>query len=86
MQELQRRYVMHPPATGPRVYYRLTDNWLELAVRFLVEDHGIRDVKDAMRRDILSELERAQIRIASATLEVMGLPSSSGFHDSGSPG
>jgi len=45
----------------PKVYYRLTDNWLELTVRFVVADHGIRDVKDAMSRDMLAELDAAAI-------------------------
>ncbi len=43
-------------------------------MRFVVEDHGIREVKDAMSRDILAELEAAGIGIASATFEVVGLP------------
>ena len=36
-----------------RVYLRMTDNWLELTVRFIARDHGMRDLKDAMSRDIL---------------------------------
>ena len=58
----------------PRVYYRLTDNWLELTVRFVAEDRGIRDLKDAMSRDILAALDEAGIGIASATFEIVGLP------------
>jgi len=33
-------------------YWRLTDNWLELSVRFLTLDHGTRPIKDVMSRDI----------------------------------
>jgi hypothetical protein len=40
----------------------------------MVEERGIRRVKDAMSRDILRELEAAGIGIASATVEVVGLP------------
>jgi len=58
----------------PTVYYRLTDNWLELTVRFIVSDHGIRPLKDAMSRDILRALDDAGIGIASATFEIVGLP------------
>jgi small-conductance mechanosensitive channel len=74
LRELERRYAMKAPQMGPRVYYRLTDNWLELTVRFIVEDHGMREVKDAMSREMLSELDRAGIGIASATFDVVGLP------------
>jgi len=72
--EMQRRYTMKPADLRPHVYYRMTDNWLELTVRFIVEDHGIRAVKDAMSRQILQALEEARIVVASATFEVVGLP------------
>lgn len=74
LDELKRRYVLERLGTQPRVYYRLTDNWLELTVRFVVRDRGIRDVKDAISRDVLRELEAAGIGLASATFEVVGLP------------
>ena len=71
---MQGRYFVQPAALEPRVYYRLTDNWLELTVRFAVEDRGIRDAKDAISRDILAALDEAGIGVASATFEVVGLP------------
>lgn len=61
-------------ATPANVYWRLTNNWLELAVRFLSPDHGTREIKDAMSRDILKELDPAGIGIASATYEITGMP------------
>ena len=72
--ELKRRYFLERLGTQPRTYYRLTDNWLELTVRFVVRDRGIRDVKDAISRDVLQELEAAGIGLASATFEIVGLP------------
>jgi small-conductance mechanosensitive channel len=72
--ELKRRYFLERLGTQPRVYYRLTDNWLEMSVRFVVRDRGIRDVKDAISRDLLRELDAAGIKLASATFEVVGLP------------
>lgn len=72
--ELQRRYMVATLDTKPRVYFRMTDNWLELAVRFLAKEHGARDLKDAITRDLLDELDRAGIGIASATFEIVGLP------------
>jgi small-conductance mechanosensitive channel len=58
----------------PRVFYRLTDNWVELSLRFVVDADRARGVKDAMSRDILSALEAKQIGIASATFEILSLP------------
>ena len=72
--EMRRRYFMLSSDTTPKVFTRLTDNWLELTVRFMVEDHGIRDVKDAMSREILAGLDEAGIGMPAATLEIVGLP------------
>ena len=74
LHEMQRRYVLKAGDIKPVVYFRLTDNWLELTLRFVVEDHGIRAVKDAMSRDLLSALDEAGIGLASATFEIVGLP------------
>jgi small-conductance mechanosensitive channel len=73
-QELRRKYFVTLGDFTPRVFYRLTDNWLELTVRFLAPAHGIRELKDAMARDTLEALERAGIGLASATYDVVGLP------------
>jgi len=72
--ELERRYNLQPPEISPRVYWRLTDNWLELSIRFLAHDHGTREVKDRMSRQILEQLDAAGIGIASATYDIVGLP------------
>jgi small-conductance mechanosensitive channel len=72
--EMQRRYFVGTAELTPRVYFRLTDNWLELTVRFIVRDRGIREIKDKMSREILSGFEANQIGIASATFEIVGLP------------
>jgi small-conductance mechanosensitive channel len=74
LQEIQRRYVLKPADLHSKVYYRLTDNWLELTLRFIVMDHGVRAIKDALSRDILAELDQAGIAVASATLQIVGLP------------
>jgi small-conductance mechanosensitive channel len=73
--EIERRYFIRRPEMTPKVYFRLTDNWLELTVRFIARDHGIRELKDAMSREILASLDDAGIGIASSTFEVVGLPS-----------
>lgn len=72
--QLERRYGVRIGDVAPKVYWRLTDNWLELAVRFLSPDHGTREIKDAMSREILGRLDQAGIGIASATYEITGLP------------
>ena len=58
----------------PRVFVRLTDNWVELTVRFLCKDHDIRGVKDRMSREIKAALAKVNIGIASSTYDIVGLP------------
>ena len=72
--DLQNRFGVEPIDLKPRVFYRITDNWLELTVRFIVGTHQIRGVKDAMSRQIVVALEQAGIGIASATYDIVGFP------------
>lgn len=58
----------------PKVYYRITDNWLELTIRFIVGEHKVRDVKDAISRDMLEGFDAEGIGIASATYDIVGFP------------
>ncbi|TFV57708.1 mechanosensitive ion channel [Geodermatophilus sp. DF01-2] len=74
LERMRQRYFVRGADLEPRVYWRLTDNWLELTVRFLTGVYGVRDVKDAMSREVLAELDAAGIGLASATFEVVGLP------------
>ena len=74
MCELERRFHIRRSEVAPRVFWRITDNWLELTVRFIARDHGTRELKDAMSRDVLAALDAAGIGIASATFEITGLP------------
>ena len=71
---LQARFGVEPIDLVPRVFYRITDNWLELTVRFIMHTHGIRGAKDAMSRTIIGELDKAGIGIASATYDIVGFP------------
>lgn len=73
-EEMERLFAVAVDDLEPRVYYRLTDNWLELTVRFFAKERGVRAVKDAMSRSILQAFDEAGIGIASATVEIVGLP------------
>ena len=74
LREFRRRYFLDSADLEPRVYWRLTDNWLDLSVRFVTRERGVREVKDAISREVLAGLEAAGIAVASATFEVTGLP------------
>jgi len=74
LDELCRRHFLKEAELEPRVFCRLTDNWLEMSMRFIARDSGIRALKDKMSRDILDAFEKARIEIASGTYEVVGMP------------
>lgn len=71
---MRRRYFLERGEVSPQVYLRLTDNWIEATVRFVAPDHGIRDLKDRITRDVLDAFDRDGISVASATIDVAGVP------------
>ena len=70
LEHLERRYGIPIGDIDPKVYCGLVDGWIELTVRFLVADHGIREVKDAVSRDVIDGFERAGIKVATASFEI----------------
>jgi small-conductance mechanosensitive channel len=62
------------PEIEPRVYMRLTDNWVNFSLRFLIRIEGGRAIKDRMSRDLIDGLDAAGIGIASGTYEIVGMP------------
>jgi small-conductance mechanosensitive channel len=59
---------------APRVFFRITDNWLELSLRFIVGDRRSRETKDAVSREVLAAFDAAKIGIASTTIDIVGMP------------
>ena len=73
-EELHKKYQVDPIDLDPTVYYRLTDNWLELTVRFIAPDHGTRRIKDRISREVIAAFDEANIQIASGTYAIVQLP------------
>jgi small-conductance mechanosensitive channel len=74
VKRLEERFGIDIGEIDPQAFWRITDNWLEVTVRFLAPDHGIRRMKDRMSRDILTGLEQAKIGIASGTYAIVEVP------------
>jgi len=74
LETMQRKYFVRVVDLHPSVYYKITDNWLEMTVRFLAKDRDIRELKDAITREILDGFDAAGIGIASSTYDIVGLP------------
>ncbi len=45
-----------------------------LTIRFIASEHKVRDVKDAISRDMLEGFDAEGIGIASATYDIVGFP------------
>ena len=71
---MRTRFFIEGTDIRPRVFLRITDNWVELSVRFLCGTHDVRGLKDHISREILSGLDAAGIGIASGTYEIVGMP------------
>ena len=68
---LRWRYGISFEDAAPRVYLRVTDNWLELTVRFLAPDHDVRSLKDAITRDIVDGFAAANLEVGSTTISIV---------------
>ena len=76
---LERRFELQRLDFEPRVFYRLTPNWLELNLRFMSRDHGTRAIKDLIAREVLDRFDGAGIRIASTPYRVVEMPTMPGL-------
>ena len=65
LRRLEARFGVKGDEVDPRVFWRITEDWLELTVRFLGPDHGIRRIKDQMSSDILTQFESRGIAIGA---------------------
>ena len=74
LERVTRQFFIEREEIEPRVFMRLTDNWIELSVRFLCRTHDIRLLKDQISRDIIDGLDAAGIGMASSTYDIVGFP------------
>ena len=74
VERLERRYGIAMGDIDPRVYWRIGDSWLEMTVRFLTPDHGTRDIKDRIARQMIARFEEAGIGFASTAYEITAFP------------
>jgi small-conductance mechanosensitive channel len=71
VKRLEDRFGIAVGDINPRVFWRMTEDWLELTVRFLGQDHGLRDIKDKMSRDILAGFESDGVAIGATRQEAV---------------
>ena len=72
--EMSQRYLLQRSEVEPRVFVRLTDNWIELAARFVLPTRSARQIKSAISESVLKGFSQENVTIASTTSEIVGFP------------
>jgi hypothetical protein len=69
------RYPLKDTKVEPTLYLAMTDNWIEMTLRFVVDAQERRRVKDQLHRDLLQHIQSEEnITVASTTIEIVGFP------------
>lgn len=86
LQSMAERYPVHDTTTEPELYVVMTDNWIEMTLRYVVQARERRAVQGQLHRELLQRFEaEAGITVASATVEIVGFPPLRGDARSGGP-
>lgn len=74
--EMAKKYPsMHSPPVEPALYITMTDNWVDLTLRYIVEARERRTVKGQIHRELLEHLgAESGIKVASTTVDIVGFP------------
>ncbi|RQW89015.1 MAG: mechanosensitive ion channel family protein [Geobacter sp.] len=75
--EMVKKYPsLHEVPVEPSSYITMTDNWIELTLRYIVEARDRRVVKGQIHSGLLKCFdEEPDIRVASMTVDIVGFPS-----------
>ena len=69
--KLSNKYYLPQKSTEPTVFATLTDNWINMNIRYITEVRQRRIMKDRLNRTLLTELEKVDnIKIASESMDI----------------
>ncbi len=69
------RFPLKQTKVEPSIYFVMTDNWIEITLRFVVDAQERRKVKAQLNRELLQQFEEEKnITVASATFDIVGFP------------
>jgi len=72
---MEEKYLIHPSDVEEKIYTRITDNWIDMRLRYVVDPRQRRKVSNSLNEKILEAFNRKKdIKIASATFEIVGFP------------
>ena len=66
-------YPLKDTKVEPTLYLAMTDNWIEMTLRFVVDAQERRKVKGQLHLDLLQHFQAEEsITVASTTIEIVG--------------
>ena len=73
VERLGEKYYLPKKVTDPAVYVKLTDNWVELGIRYVTDSKSRRNISDTLNREILEDITASETyNIASETMDIAG--------------
>ena len=81
LEKLVDRFPLKQTKVEPAIYFVMTDNWIEITLRFVVDAQERRMVKANLYRELLHQFDEDKITVASATVDIVGFPSPKGDLD-----
>jgi small-conductance mechanosensitive channel len=73
--DLAQHYPVREATVEPTLYIVMTDNWIELTLRYVVEARERREVKGELHHQLLQHFgAEDDITVASVTMEIVGFP------------
>ena len=70
----RREFAIKLTSLDPRVFVKLTDNWIELGLVYPVGNESRRSFRTVVSREILKAFKAAGIEVASQTMAIVRLP------------
>lgn len=75
LRPMKEHYPLGETGVEPTLYIVMTDNWIEMTLRYVVETRKRREVKAGLHRELLQSFQaQDRITVASATFEIVGFP------------
>jgi small-conductance mechanosensitive channel len=79
LDKMMKRFPLQQTQVSPTLYLAMTDNWIEMSLRYIVDARERRTVKAQLHRELLQHFEaEPDITVASMTIEIVGLPALKG--------
>jgi len=76
LEEMGKKYPsLHESSVEPSIYVIMTDNWVELTLRYVVEVRHRRSPKAQIHQELLKSFQEVpDIKVASMTVDIVGFP------------